>query len=62
MLKLKSPLTQQGINNPGWSLEDDSARDEDSNVVSTRPAAPGSSHTTPTRTRRVSPLSWPEAS
>lgn len=60
MLKLKSPLTQQGINNRGWSLEDDSARDEDSSIVSTRPAARGSSHTA--GTHLVSPLSWPEAS
>lgn len=55
MLKLKSPLTQQGINNRGWSLEDDSARDEDSSIVSIRPAARGSSHTA--GTHLVSPLS-----
>ena len=60
MLKLKSPLTQQGINNPGWSLEDDSAGDENSGAVSTLPAARGSSHTT--RAHLVSPLSWLEAS
>ena len=60
MLKVKSPLTQQGINNPGWSLEDDSAGDENSSAVSSRPAARGSSHTT--RTHLVSPLSWLEAS
>ena len=39
----------------GWSLEDDSARDEDSSIVSIRPAARGSSHTA--GTHLVSPLS-----
>lgn len=35
MLKFKGPLTQQDINNPGWSLEGGSAGEENSRAVST---------------------------
>ena len=60
MLKLKSPLTQQGINNLAgpWRMTLPEMR-----TAALYPAAlppQGSSHTT--RTHLVSPLSWLEAS